>query len=244
MDKYAMIVKLTVLLLLFSYADENVASAGFIQDRPKKKVQLNEGQKLLSAARNRMRNKKNAKPKEIKTRNADLIETKKLARMYQKLKYEEIEIKQFLNIQPENFKNNAELSQLYNETLFRIMEREPRKFIRNTLRVSDVRRKMMDRYMKSPVGDNLNIKKMNDQLQKEVKTQWKAYEPKLRSNDKEVLTKEYNRYESLHRIFRSNNQRLKEPRRLTQLRKAEAIRAAPDRRVAPVIERRSDTIPK
>ena len=243
MDRYALIIKLAFLLLLCSYADENSNSIAFLQDKTSKKIQLNEGQKLLSAARKRMRNKKNKPPKAISTSKADLTRIKKLAKMYQKLGYPETEIKEFLQIQPEQFKNNAELSQLYSETLFRIMEKEPNKFVKSTLKITDVRRKMMDRYLKSPIGDHVNLAKVHDRLQKEIQLQWQAYEPKLKSNNKEVLTREYNKYESFHRIFRKNNKRLREPSKLILLKKTESLRGT-TRNPKPLQERRSDTIPK
>jgi hypothetical protein len=183
--------------------------------------QLNQGEILLSEARIRMRKKLTAPPQEIT--DPLMGDLKTLARMSQKSNYDTLEIQKFLEIEPKKYKNNVEFSQLYNETLFRIMEREPRKFVKSTINTKENTRVNLNKQINAPVNDGLNTKSVKEKLQKEVQLQWQLREPNIETNDEQQITKEYENFKSVNTVFDGKKEQIREPRKLIEIRRRDSI---------------------
>jgi len=206
---------------------------------------LNQGEILLSEARIRMRNKLTAPPQEITDPLGD--ELKKLAKMSQKNSYDTLEMQRFLEIEPADFQNNVEFSQLYNETLFRMMEREPKKFVKSAINSKEKAWQNLNEQIRTPVNDRLKTDVVKEKMQKEVQRQWQIRELNIESNDEQEITLEYEKFKTVNRVFDGRNEQLREPQKLIQIRRRDSIQRHLSPRPAlpqqPVFERATlDTI--
>ena len=234
---------IATIFLLLSFSCGGDSSPG--EADHERNDELNKGEILLSEARIRMRNKLSAAPQEIT--DPLLGELAALTRMSQKSNYDTLEIQKFLEIEPEIFKNNIEFSQLYNETLFRMMEREPNKFVKSTINTNEKTRLFLKKQISTPVNDQLISEVVKNRLQREVQIQWQVREPKIESNDKQQITKEYENFKGVNRLFDGKNIQLREPRKLIEIRRRDSLQRhlnpRPSLSPKPVIERSAlDTI--